>query len=59
MTYIRTLEDCLGKKARLDLQPLQPGDVPETYADIAGLQAATGFKPSPSVPRGSTSSRST
>ena len=45
MTYIRTLENCLGKQAKLDLQPLQPGDVVETYADTAGLQAATGFKP--------------
>ncbi len=46
MRYIRILEDCLGKKARLDLQPLQPGDVPATYADTAELAAATGFKPS-------------
>ena len=45
MTYIRTLENCLGKQAKLDLQPLQPGDVVETYADTAMLQAATGFKP--------------
>ena len=45
MRYIRVLEDCLGKPAMLDLQPMQPGDVPETYADIAGLQAATGFTP--------------
>jgi UDP-glucuronate 4-epimerase len=52
MRYIRTLEDCLGKKATLDLQPLQPGDVPETYADTAELQAATGFKPSTSIETG-------
>ncbi len=45
MRYIRTLEDCLGKKAILDLQPLQPGDVPATYADTAELQASTGFQP--------------
>src|SRR5258706_7203720 len=49
MRYIRTLEDCLGKRAALDLQPLQPGDVPETYADTAELQAATGFKPATPV----------
>jgi len=49
MRYIHTLEDCLGKKAILDLQPLQPGDVPATYADTAELQAATGFQPATPV----------
>ena len=49
MRYIHTLEECLGKKAVLDMQPLQPGDVPETYADTADLQAATGFKPATPV----------
>jgi UDP-glucuronate 4-epimerase len=45
MRYIEVLETCLGRKALLDLQPMQPGDVPATYADIAELQAATGFRP--------------
>ncbi|MEJ2754591.1 MAG: NAD-dependent epimerase, partial [Gammaproteobacteria bacterium] len=37
MYYIQTIEQCLGKSAILDLQPLQPGDVPSTYADIDDL----------------------
>lgn len=49
MRYIEVLETCLGRKAVLDLQPMQPGDVPATYADIAELQAATGFNPATPV----------
>jgi len=52
MRYIRVLEECLGKKARLDLQPMQPGDVQATYADTADLQAATGFRPTTPVETG-------
>ena len=52
MRYIEVLETCLGKKAILDLQPIQPGDVPSTYADTAELQAATGFKPATTVETG-------
>jgi len=52
MRYIEVLESCLGRKAILDLQPIQPGDVPSTYADIAELQAATGFKPTTTVETG-------
>jgi len=49
MHYIRTLEACLGKKAVLDLQPMQDGDVAASEADTAELQAATGFKPATPV----------
>jgi UDP-glucuronate 4-epimerase len=52
MRYIGVLESCLGKKAIVDLQPIQPGDVPSTYADTAELQAATGFKPATTVETG-------
>ena len=45
MRYIEVLEDALGKKAIKNLLPLQPGDVPATYADIEDLQADTGFSP--------------
>jgi UDP-glucuronate 4-epimerase len=45
MQYIRVLEDCLGKKARLELLPMQPGDVPATYADTAALGKDVGFRP--------------
>jgi len=45
MRYIEVLEQCLGKKARLDLLPMQPGDVPATFADVGELQQAVGYKP--------------
>ncbi len=45
MHYIEVLEECLGKKAILDLLPMQPGDVPATVADVTELEQAVGFKP--------------
>ena len=45
MRYIEVLEQCLGRKAIMDFQPMQPGDVPETYADTSELQKAVGYKP--------------
>jgi len=44
--YIAALEAALGKKALTELAPMQPGDVPVTYADTARLAQATGFAPS-------------
>ena len=52
MKYIRVLEDCLGKKAQMDMLPMQDGDVPATYADTAGLEKAVGFKPATPVEDG-------
>ena len=49
MRYIEVLEQCLGRKAKLDLLPLQAGDVPETIADVSRLEAAVGFRPSTPV----------
>jgi UDP-glucuronate 4-epimerase len=46
------LEQCLGKKAILDLLPMQPGDVAATTADVTALSAATGFAPSTPVETG-------
>ncbi|MDR2877084.1 MAG: NAD-dependent epimerase [Chromatiales bacterium] len=43
--FIEIIEDALGKKAEKILLPLQPGDVPATYADIDDLTRDTGFKP--------------
>ncbi|NGZ04460.1 MAG: capsular biosynthesis protein CpsI [Nitrospira sp. WS238] len=43
--FIEVLEKALGKKAEKRLLPLQPGDVPATYADIDDLTADVGFKP--------------
>ncbi len=52
MVYIQTLEEVLGKKAELQLLPLQPGDVPDTYADIEELEKLVGFRPSTTVRTG-------
>jgi len=45
MRYIEVLEDSLGKKARLELLPMQDGDVPATAADTTALAADLGYKP--------------
>ncbi len=49
MKYIQTLEQCLGKKAELNLLPLQVGDVPDTYADVEALVRDVGYKPATPV----------
>jgi UDP-glucuronate 4-epimerase len=45
MYLIEVLEEKLGVKARKNMLPLQPGDVPATYADVDALSADVGFKP--------------
>lgn len=45
MKFIRTLEECLGRKAKMNLLPMQPGDVPATWADVDDLMREVGFKP--------------
>ena len=50
--YIEILEDCLGKKAERNLFPLQPGDVPATYADVDALIEDVGYKPATTVEEG-------
>lgn len=52
MQFIEVLEDCLGKKAEKNMLPIQPGDVPVTYADIDDLVRDTGFKPATSIEDG-------
>ncbi|GMQ87647.1 MAG: NAD-dependent epimerase [Gammaproteobacteria bacterium] len=52
MYYIEVLEDCLGRKAEKNMLPLQPGDVPDTYADVKDLIDDTGYKPDMSVETG-------
>jgi len=49
MRLVRALETAAGKKAVLIMEPIQPGDVPETYADIEDLTALTGFQPKTSI----------
>ena len=50
--YIDAIEESLGKKAIKNLLPLQPGDVPETYADSSKLSKTLGYQPSTSVKEG-------
>lgn len=50
--YIEILEDCLGHKAEKILLPLQPGDVPDTYADVTELAADVGYSPATPVETG-------
>ena len=45
MRYIEVLEDCLGRKAIKNLLPMQPGDVPDTYADVEALVKDVGYQP--------------
>jgi len=52
MHYIETLEKCLGKTAEKELLPLQPGDVPDTYANVEDLVNDLGYKPQTSVEEG-------
>jgi len=52
LRYIEVLEECLGLKAEKNLLPLQPGDVPDTYADVSDLVRDTGYKPETTVEEG-------
>ena len=49
MDYIKALEKTLGKKAKINFLPLQPGDVPDTYANVDNLNKKFNYKPSTSV----------
>jgi len=50
--FIETLERALGRSAIKNFLPMQPGDVPATYADIEELRDATGFAPSTPLEEG-------
>jgi len=50
--YIEVLENCLGRKAEKNLLPLQPGDVPDTSAEVTELMNDTGYRPDTSVEEG-------
>jgi UDP-glucuronate 4-epimerase len=52
MNFIEVLERCLGKKALKNMVPIQPGDVPATYADVDDLMKAVGFKPATPIEDG-------
>jgi UDP-glucuronate 4-epimerase len=52
LDFITALERALGKKAQLDLLPMQPGDVVSTQADVSALEEAAGFRPSTTIDEG-------
>jgi len=52
LKFIETIEHHLGIEARKNMMPIQPGDVPATYADVDALIQDTGFKPSTSIEEG-------
>lgn len=52
MRYIEVLEKCLGRKARIDLLPMQDGDVPATSADTTALERDFGYRPQTTVEQG-------
>jgi UDP-glucuronate 4-epimerase len=52
LDFIACIEKALGREAKKKFLPLQPGDVPATYADIADLAADIGFRPSTSISEG-------
>jgi len=52
LDYIKAIEDALGIKADMELLPLQPGDVPDTYADVVDLVRDFDYKPSITVNQG-------
>ncbi len=52
MHFIETLETALGREAKKNFLPLQPGDVPKTYANIDALRDAVGFTPATSIEDG-------
>lgn len=52
LRFIEVLEHTLGKQAEKNFLPLQPGDVPATYADVAELMRDTGFQPATSIETG-------
>ncbi len=52
MHVIATLEDCLGRKAEKNMMPMQPGDVPATFADIDDLARDVDFRPSTPIETG-------
>ncbi len=52
MKYIGLIEECLGKEAEKNMLPLQPGDVPDTWADVEDLVRDVGYRPQTPVEEG-------
>jgi UDP-glucuronate 4-epimerase len=52
LDFIAVLEGALGQKAKIDFQPMQPGDVEQTYCDVSELDRAVGYRPSVTIEDG-------
>jgi UDP-glucuronate 4-epimerase len=52
LRYIEVLEQCLGKHAKKNLLPMQPGDLPDTWADVEALARDVGYRPSTDLETG-------
>ena len=52
LRFIRVLEEALGRKAELSMEPMQTGDVKETYADIESSRRDFGFEPATTIDEG-------
>jgi UDP-glucuronate 4-epimerase len=52
LRYIEVLEQCLGRRAQKNLLPMQPGDLPDTYADVEALARDVGYRPSTDLETG-------
>jgi UDP-glucuronate 4-epimerase len=52
LRFIEVLEQCLGRKAEMNLLPMQDGDVPDTYADVDDLMRDTGYRPGTPIETG-------
>ncbi|GAO03358.1 NAD-dependent epimerase [Anaeromyxobacter sp. PSR-1] len=52
LRFIEVMEEALGKKAVRELLPMQPGDVPATFADVSDLERDVGFRPATSIEEG-------
>jgi len=49
MKVVGLLEECCGKKAVIDFQPMQQGDVPATFADVSAISGDLGYAPTTSI----------
>jgi UDP-glucuronate 4-epimerase len=52
MRVVELLEQAVGKKALISPEPMQPGDVRETFADISAIERDHGFKPTTTIDEG-------
>jgi UDP-glucuronate 4-epimerase len=52
LRYIQVLEECLGRRAQMNLLPMQPGDLPDTWADVEALTRDVGYRPSTDLETG-------